>query len=115
MRLRTRHPRGASSYPNASPDPPEVVGTALEVVLEPGGPQYVGPQPAAVQRKQRVGHQRDPRARRELETEGPVDQVVTLVWEVGDVDGTPERQVVAHRARQPQLAFAHLQLRDQVH
>src|SRR2546430_13452086 len=82
----------------------------LEVVFEPGGPQYVGPQPAAVQREQGVRHQCDSRARRELEAEGPVDQVVTLVREVRDIDGTPERQVVGHRAWQPQLALAHLQL-----
>src|SRR2546430_14620361 len=85
----------------------------LEVVFEPGGPQHVGPQPAAVQREQGVGHQRDSRARRELEAEGPVDQVVTLVREGRDIVGTLDRQALGSRTLHPQLAHSYRYTREQ--
>src|SRR2546427_5958974 len=81
-----------------------------EVVLEAGCPQHVGAEPAAVQREQRVGHQRDPRAGRELEAERAVDHVIALVGEVRDIDRPPERRIIGHGAGQLQLALADLQL-----
>src|SRR2546422_5023806 len=66
-----------------------------EVVLEAGCPQHVGAEPAAVQREQRVGHQRDPRAGRELEAERAVDHVIALVGERSE-EHTSELQSRLH-------------------
>src|SRR5207245_7007100 len=53
-------------------------------LLEPRGPHHVGPQAPTVERPQRVGDQHDPRAGRELESEGRVGLIVALSRDVRD-------------------------------
>ena len=52
--------------------------------------------------------------RHELEAKRSVDHIVAFAGNVRRLDGATERQVVGHRARQPQPALTDLQLRYQV-